>query len=395
MSDTGVVTTVATPPPAPVGPEVAATGRSPRARLVGIIGTLGLYLVSVAVALGISAIIVSLTHGSPSKVFSALYDGSLRGWGSFGYTLDNATPLLIVAIGTIVSVRAGFFNIGQEGQLTIGAMCGAFVALKVHPAGVPVLILALLAAAAGGAVWAGICALLKFWRGVDIVISSLLLIFVAFQLLSYSLSTPRLLQEHAAGNATLTESDQLSPGVQLHRFGAYPHFNFGTGLLIALGLTVVIGVFMTRTKWGFRIRMLGLNPTVAKRSGVRAALLGSVAIMISGATAGLAGGVLLTGQAYRITPTISNNVGWTGLLVALVARNNAYAAIFVAFFFGALQAGGGFLATSGVPTDLVNIVTALVVLAVVFPPALVQFRKYRRARAMAAASVSDAQAVAA
>jgi general nucleoside transport system permease protein len=350
----------------------------------------GLYVISIAVALGISAIIVSLTHGSPSKVFSALYDGSLRGWGSFGYTLDNATPLLIVAIGTIVSVRAGFFNIGQEGQLTIGAMCGAFVALKVHPAGLPVLALALLAAAVGGALWAGICALLRFWRGVDVVISSLLLIFVAFQVLSYALSTPRLLQEHAAGNATLTESDQLSPGVQLHRFGAYPHFNFGSGLLIALGLTVVIGVFMTRTKWGFRIRMLGLNPTVAKRTGVRAALLGSVAIMISGATAGLAGGVMLTGQAYRITPTISNNVGWNGLLVALVARNNAYAAIVVAFFFGALEAGGGFLATTGVPTDLVNIVTALVVLAVVFPPALVQLRKYRRARALAAASVADA-----
>ena len=395
MSDTSVFAPAPTPSPL-AAPQPPVAGRSGRARLVGAIGMVGLYVVSIAIALGISAIIVSLTHGSPSKVFSALYDGSLRGWGSFGYTLDNATPLLIVAIGTIVSVRAGFFNIGQEGQLTIGATCGAFVALRVHPAGVPVLILALAAAALGGALWAGICALLRFWRGVGVVISSLLLIFVAYQVLSYALSSPRLLQEHAAGNATLNESDQLSPAVQLHRFGAYPRFNFGTGLLIALGLTMVIGVFMTRTKWGFRIRMLGLNPVVAKRSGVRAALLGSVAIMISGATAGLAGGVMLTGQAYRITPTISNNVGWNGLLVALVARNNAYAAIVVAFFFGALEAGGGFLATSGVPTDLVNIVTALVVLAVVFPPALVQFRKYRRARALASASVSeDSRAVAA
>jgi general nucleoside transport system permease protein len=362
---------------------VGSEGMRRRARSVGLV--LLLYLVSVGVALAISALIVSLTHGSPSKVFSALYDGSVNGWGQVGYTLDNATPLLIVAIGTIVTVRAGYFNIGQEGQLTIGAMCAAFVALKVDGPGLLILVLALLAAAAGGAVWAGICALLRFWRGVDVVISSLLLIFVAGQVLSYVLSTPRLLQENISGGAQLTESDQLPSKVQLHRFGSYPHLNFSSGLLIALGLALVIGVFTTRTKWGFRLRMLGLNPVVAKRAGVSAAVLGSVAIIISGACAGVAGGVMLTGQAYRITPTISNNVGWNGLLVALVARNNPYVAILVALLFGALEAGGGFLATTGVPNDLVNIVQALVVLAVVFPPAVLELRRYRRARALVSA----------
>jgi general nucleoside transport system permease protein len=366
---------------------VGSEGMRRRARSVGLV--LLLYLVSVGVALAISALIVSLTHGSPSKVFSALYDGSVNGWGQVGYTLDSATPLLIVAIGTIVSVRAGFFNIGQEGQLTIGAMCAAFVALKVDGPGVLILVLALLAAAAGGGLWAGICALLKFWRGVDVVISSLLLIFIASQLLSYVLSTSRLLQEKATGGAQLTESDQLPAKVQLHRFGSYPHLNYSSGLFIALGLALIIGVFTTRTKWGFRLRMLGLNPVVAQRAGVSAAVLGSVAIIISGACAGVAGGVMLTGQAYRITPQISNNVGWNGLLVALVARNNPYVAILVAFLFGALQAGGGFLATTGVPTDLVNIVTALVVLAVVFPPAVLELRRYRRARALAASSAAE------
>jgi simple sugar transport system permease protein len=358
-----------------------------RVKSIGLVVLL--YLVSVGVALAISALIVSLTHGSPSKVFSALYDGSVNGWGQFGYTLDNATPLLIVAIGTIVAVRAGYFNIGQEGQLTIGAMCAAFVALKVDGPGVLILVLALLAAAAGGAVWAGICALLRFWRGIDVVISSLLLIFIAGQLLSYVLSSPRLLQENISGGAQLTESDQLPAKVQLHRFGAYPHLNFSSGLLIALGLALVIGVFTTRTKWGFRLRMLGLNPVVAQRAGVSAAVLGSVAIIISGACAGVAGGVMLTGQAYRITPTISNNVGWNGLVVALVARNNPYVAILVALLFGALEAGGGFLATTGVPNDLVNIVQALVVLAVVFPPAVMELRRYRRARALATSAAAE------
>ncbi len=91
---------------------------------------------------------------------------------------------------------------------------------------------------------------------------------------------------------------------------------------------------------------------------------------------------MLTGQAYRLTPTISNNIGWNGLLVALVARNNAWVAIGVALFFGGLQAGGGFLATTGVPSDLVDIVEALVVLAAVFPPALLELLR-RRSRPQA------------
>ena len=97
---------------------------------------------------------------------------------------------------------------------------------------------------------------------------------------------------------------------------------------------------------------------------------------------------MLTGQAYRITPTISNNVGWNGILVAVVARNNAWVAVAVALAFGALQAGGGFLAATGVPTDLVNVVEALVVLALVFPPALEVLRRRRSGPAAALVGAS-------
>ena len=336
--------------------------------------SLAWYIASLAAALGISAVLVAATHGSPGRTVSALFDGSVRGFGSFGYTLDYAAPLVIVAIGTAVSSRAGLFNIGQEGQLTIGAMAGAFVALKVHPAGPFVLVLALLAAAAGGAAWAGIVALLRFWRGVEVVISSLLLTFVAYEVLSYALSRTFLLHEHAAAGASLDESDLLSSKVRLPRLGQYPHANVGLGMLIAVVLAVAVGLVLTRTTTGFRIRMLGLNPVTARRVGVHAARLGSAALLVSGACAGLAGGVMLTGQAYRITPTFSNNVGWNGLLVALVARNNAWVAVAVALGFGALEAGGGFLAATGVPRDLVDVVEALVVLAAVFPPALSEVR---------------------
>lgn len=372
---------------------------TPNARRVersrSIASSVGLYIVSLAVALAIAAVIVALTHGSPVKVYNALYRGSVNGWGSFGYTLDYATPLLIVAVGTIVSSRAGHFNIGQEGQFTIGATTAAFVAVKMHGAGPMVLVLALLAAALGGALWAGLSALLRFWRGVDVVISSLLLTFVAFQILAYCLRNESLLHEHVVKGESSDETEVLAKNVRLPHVGENPHFNFGSGLLIAVLLAVLVGFIMTRTTFGFRVRMLGLNGVAAKRVGVSAVALGSTAIMISGAFAGLAGGVTLTGgDTHRLANGFSNNYGWNGLLVALVARNNAIVAIFVAVFFGGLRASSGSIAATGVPKDLVDIVQALVVLGAVFPPALQELRRIRRARALAVASVATASVAA-
>ena len=336
--------------------------------------TVARFVVAVAAAMAASALLVALTHGSPVSVFTSMYDGSINGWGSVGYTLDNAAPLLIVALGTIVSVRAGQFNIGQEGQLMMGALAGALVAIRLDWPGPIVLVLALVAAAAGGAIWAGIAALLKYWRGVDIVIGSLLLIFVAGQILGYAVNNQWIIQERGAGSARQAESDQLSSHVRLPRIGHYPNANVGSGVILGLVLAALVAVLMARSRWGFRLRILGLNPVAARRAGISAALVGGTAIVLSGAFAGLAGGVMLTGSAYRLTPAFSNNVGWTGLLVALVARNDSGTAVATALLFGALEAGGSFLSTAGIPTDLVPIVQALIVLGVVLPPALPRWR---------------------
>lgn len=351
-----------------------------RLRNAAWVRTVGLYAGAIAVAFLLSALLVQLTGKSPSSAFTAMYQGSLQDGTSLAQTVDEAVPLLVVALGTIICNRAGIFNIGQEGQLIFGAMIGAAVGLHAPGPGWFGLIATLVASAAGGALWAGISALLKYWRRVDVVISSLLLTFVAFQVVSYAVTNPSLLRETKVGNAiTAPESNMLPPDVQLPRLGTPPDFNLSFGFFLSIVLAVLVMFMMTRTRWGFRLRMLGLNRTVAHRAGVSERRTGTTALLLCGAFAGLAGGIILSGQVFRIQAGFSNNVGYQGLLVALVAQGNALVAIPVAFFFGALRSGGGFLATTGVPRYLVDVVEALLVLAAVFPPAFQMLRRRRRA----------------
>lgn len=346
----------------------------------GLARTIGLYVASIAVAFALSALLVQLTGHSASSAFTAMYQGSLQDGGSLATTIDEAVPLLVVALGTIVCNRAGIFNIGQEGQLIFGGMIGAAVGLKVAGLGGLGMVLALLASAVGGAFWAGISALLRYWRKVDVVISTLLLTFVAFEVVSYAVTNPALLREtKVAGSITAAESNMLDPSVQLPRLGSPPDFNLSLGFFLSIALAVLVMFLLRRTRWGFRLRLLGLNRTVAHRAGVSEWRMGTAALLICGAFAGLAGGIMLTGQVFRIQAGFSNNVGYQGLLVALVAQGNALVAIPVAFFFGALRSGGGFLASTGVPRDFVDVVQALLVLAAVFPPAFQLLRRRQRA----------------
>ncbi|WP_331767387.1 ABC transporter permease [Embleya sp. NBC_00896] len=367
-------TLIPEPAPALDEPPAAARRRSPLTDL----GTPLLYVVSLSTALVLAGLLVALVGRSPWDAAGAMYDGSLRDGAALGQSIDQAAPLLLVAIGSVIAARAGIFNIGQEGQLLVGGAVGAAIALFTPGPGPLVLILALLGAAVGGALWAGVAAVLFYWRGVAVVISTLLLIFVANQAVSYAVNSPSLLREKAvAGQVTTSQTDMLREAVWLPRIGEYPNFNLGAGIFVALALTLATSLVLVRSRLGFRVRMLGLNPKAAHRAGVGAVLIGGGALLASGAFAGLAGGVMLTGSGHRMQDGFADNVGFDGLLVALVARDKPLLAVPVALFFGALRAGGGFLSATGVPRYIVAVVTALMVLATVFPAAYAEMRRRR------------------
>jgi simple sugar transport system permease protein len=367
---------------------MTASVRRPAERLLhrvqfGSIGwfTAAMMVIAVLVALGLSSILISATGGSPVDSVHALYNGSMADSTGWTTTLLNTGPLLLVAAGTCVSARSGTFNIGQEGQVLIGAFAGAVVGLRLNLHGPMLAVLVLIAAAAAGGAWAGLSALMLRWRGVNVAVSTLLMIFVAQQVVSYAVSSSWFLQETATGSGIANpESNQLPADAQLRTFGQYPHLQLNVGLFLAILAAVVAAVVLTRTRWGFRVKLVGLNPLAAQHAGVRVAALGGLALAISGAFAGLGGALLLTSPigTNRLSAGVSQNVGWDGLLVALVARNRPLVAAPVALLFGVLRAGGNFLAATGVPSYVVDVTKALLVLAFVAPPVLVDTVRQRR-----------------
>ena len=353
-----------------------------------VVPTVLIYVMSIAVALALCAVLVSTTGGSAMKVFTALLDGSLRSPGAWGITVNTAAPLLAVAAGTIVAGKAWLSNIGQEGQVLLGAAATAFIATRLVAPGPLVIVISIAAGVAVGGLWALVASVMKFSRKVPEVISTLLLYFIAVQLTDFALTKRWLL-------ASLSTDSRVNNGQPIKRNARLPGFElFGNtiswGAFVAIIVTALIGIALSRTTTGFRLRMLGLNPRTARRAGVSAAKIGGAALVVSGATAGLAGSLWLMGgvPGDRFTSGMSSNLGWQGLLVALLARQRAALAIPMAFVFAALRTGSQFLSATGVDRRIADVVQAMLVLALLVAAAIEIVQKQRAERAMAAKEVA-------
>jgi simple sugar transport system permease protein len=362
--------------------------------VVRILVSATLLAACIMVALGLASLLLAITGQSPGDVLDAMIEGSVSSTPAIVSSLNHAALVLTVAIGACIAFRAGLVNIGLEGQLTIGGLAGAAVGLALPFDGVLAILIILASAALGGALWVLLPAFLKYGRGVSEVVTTLLLNFVAFQLVSFMVNRSYLLQENVEDRFNLApqpQSDRLPEGDRLPAVVEGLGYRLHVGIAVAVVLALVVAFLIVRSRWGLQLRTFGFNPRVAERVGVRPAVTGGGALLLAGAFAGLAGGFLLTGVVLRIQGGFSsgvyggfsNNYGWEGLLAALVARYRPLYAIAVAVFFGGLRAGGGFLAATGVSVTIVGVVQALVVLAVTVPAVLLQGREQARQRELA------------
>ena len=364
-------------------PEVSAQARQRSRRGISL-EVIGLYAICIAAALVIAALLVALTGGSWTAVFSAILDGSILNRGRLGLTLAVSAPILLVALGTIVSGRAGLVNIGQEGQLVMGSCFAAFAASRLAGPGPYVLITSMLIGIIGGAFWAGIAGVLRYWRKVPEVLTTLLLGSVAANLMGFGLRHGSLLLAPASGRANRNQvSEPLPEDTRIPRVSWFGN-EFPISVFIAIGLAVILSIVLSRTVVGFRLRMLGRNPGTAMRAGVAERKYGLCAMLVSGGFAGLAGGIMLAGGDfgnYQLVANFGAGIGFAGLLAALVARQRVLVAIFVAFIFGGLRTGSGFLRATGVSGRIADVVQGLLVLSLLLPPAVLYIRERRRALA--------------
>lgn len=342
-----------------------------------------LYVACLMGALLISLLLIEFNGSSWSRAVNALVDGAFQSPGRWGETLRRTAPLLLVAVGSGVATKAGIVNIGQEGQLLVGAMGGAFILTLVQPGSPIMLVLGIALGAVAGALWAGLAGVLWYWRRIPIVLSTLLLVYLASQMAAFTLTRGALLLNVVPGEPNrLLQSAAVAAGSRLGIIEVFGN-RFSLSVPIALVVALAFSWLLSRTTWGFRLKVLGLNSRTAQRAGVSHFRYGMSAILVSGAMAGIAGAMMLAGgeSQYKFSSGFSSSVGWDGLLVSLVARNSPILAVPVAVVFAALRSGSMFLSVAGIEAVLVDVVRALLVVALFIPPAISELRRKRRAMA--------------
>lgn len=322
-------------------------------------------LLRAAVALGVVLLVVAalaaMTHNNPLAAIQALLSGAFGSQFHWTETLIQATPILLTGLAVAWAFRAGLFNIGAEGQLLWGAIVAAWVGSAVPAPGLVLIPLSMLAGAAAGALWAWPAALLKVKRGTPEVVSTLLLSWVALYLTDWLAGGP--LHDPTQQGA---RTPRISQAAYLLTFGGT---RLHAGLILALVLAGALALLLQRSVFGFQLQVVGRNPEAARSSNISVARTWTLALLQSGALAGLAGAVEILGIHHYYQAGFSPGYGYTGISVAILGGNTPLGAVAAAIFLGGLANGAKVMSidlrlSSEVGRSMVAVIQALVVLAV-------------------------------
>jgi len=313
-------------------------------------------VVAAGAALGASAIAVGLAGADPLLALGALARGALGDRFALGDTLLKSCPLLLTGLAVAVAFRTGIWNIGAEGQLLVGALGATAVggATGALPFPLP-LVAALATGAAAGALWAACAAVLRVTRNVSEVIATIMLNFIAARLVGWAVHGPLM-----EAGARYPQSDPLPATALLPLLAGRVHL----GIVLAAVLALATWLLLFRTAAGFRWRAVGQNPGAARVAGFAPARALVLAMLASGALAGLAGAIEVLGVTGRLFEQFSGGQGYTAIAVALLARLHPGGVVLAALFFGGLAAGSGAMQrVAGVSAVLVAVVQAATILA--------------------------------
>lgn len=324
------------------------------------------FVTAIAIA-GVVMLLSGIQVAQAGTALLALAKGSVGSVEALSETMVAATPLIIAALGFVFGARAGLFNVGIEGQILFGGLCGAAAGFLLH--GLPVAVhlpLSLLVAFAGGALWASLAGVLKVTTGAHEVITTIMMNFIALRLIDFLLRNPPI----QSPGRTDPVSRNVLDSAMLPRFMAWldPGLRVDLGFILALVLAGFAAWLLYRSVLGFEIRVTGFNQKAATVAGIGSKRTIIVAMMLSGGIAGLAGASLTNGVLGRVSPDFTAGLGFEAIAVALLGRSHPSGVVASGLLFGALEAGGRRMQVdAGVSIDLIGIVQAIVLLFIAAP----------------------------
>jgi simple sugar transport system permease protein len=325
-------------------------------------------------ALLVGSFFLLLNGYSPIEAYKNILIGAFGSKFAIAETLLKTTPLIFTGLAVAVAAQAGLFNIGAEGQLLVGALAAAMVAAQDW--GLPPLVHPLLALGAGflfGGLWGGIAGVIKARFGAHEVIVTIMLNYIAALLTSYLVTYPW------KAEGMVPQTNPVVPSAALAHL--LRGSQLSTGIFIALIATVAIAWLVRKTVFGYEMRAVGYNPSASHTAGIRSLAIGTLAIALGGALAGVGGGVEVLGVHGRFIQGFSPGFGFDGIAVAVLANNQPALVPLTALLFGVLRAGGAYLERStSIPGDFAVVIQGLVILFAASPRIFSVLRASRRSK---------------
>lgn len=340
---------------------------------------------AVVTAVVLGGVIMWAYGDDPILAYQGLWEGAFGSARAWSTTIRKWTPLILTGLSVAVAFKAGLFNIGASGQFLMGTVCS--VAVGVNFAGLPAFIhlpLAVLAGIAGGMIWGAIPGLLKVYTGAHEVIVTIMLNYVASLFAGWTVyaggtqgQQPGPLWNPAAGaiseTATVLASAQI-PWI----FG--PPYRVHFGVVLAVLAALFVWWLIYRTTVGFEIRTVGQNMNAARYAGMNVPRMVVLSMVLAGGLAGLAGTIETLGLNHKFAPEFGGAVGFDGITVALLGQTHPLGVLLAAFLMGAMDAGAARMQfESGVASDIIQIIQALVLAFVAAPAIIRMLFRIRRA----------------
>jgi ABC-type uncharacterized transport system permease subunit len=317
-------------------------------------------ITALLVSLLLFAVFIMLVGANPIDVFHSIYRGAFGSWFSWQNTLVRASPLMLTALCTALPARIGLIVIGGEGAMVVGGLCAALVGISLNGAAAPWLVIAVmvLTGMLSGGLWIAAVGALKYYRGVNETISSLLLNYIAIAVLNFLVVGP------LRDPATLNKPSSYPIG-DANMLGMIGTSSIHYGLVFALITCALLWFLMRRTVFGFSVDVTGGNVRAAQISGLPVGRLIVITCFLAGAAAGLAGMLEVAAVQGRANTSLNAGYGYAGILVAFLGRHNPLAVIPVAILLGGIRASSGLLQRSNDLPDATTLVMQGIIFIVI------------------------------